>query len=111
MVRFRTINEDNNGVNQEDAIYQGNTLDISAGGLLMTTRALLKKDQMIELELQLPDQDSVFCKSRVIRVWDRKRETDDFRVAIEFENITDRQKDKIFKFIFQKQREWIKKGL
>ena len=77
----------------------------------MATRALLQKDQRIELELQLPDQDALYCKARVIRVWDRKRETDDFRVAVEFYDITDRIKDRIFKFIFQKQREWIKKGL
>ncbi|WP_054694384.1 flagellar brake protein [Syntrophomonas palmitatica] len=110
-VRFRILNDENKDENQEDIIYQGTTIDISAGGLLINTRAFLQKDQLIELELQLPGQDSVYCKSRIIRVWDRKRENDDFRVAIEFDNITDRQKDKIFKFIFQKQREWIKKGL
>jgi len=110
-VRFRLLSEDNAGDNQDDTIFQGSTIDISAGGLLLATRALLQKDQRIELELQLPDQDALYCKARVIRVWDRKRETDDFRVAVEFYDITDRIKDRIFKFIFQKQREWIKKGL
>jgi len=111
-VRFKVVNQ-NVEVNAEDApeIQDGITIDLSAGGLLITTKALLQAGQILEMEIKLTEKDSIYCKAIVVRVFDRKHQNEDWKVAIIYEDINERQRDRIFKFIFDKQREWIKKGL
>lgn len=110
-VRFKLV--DDSAVKTDDPaeIMEGTTIDISAGGLLFTTKSLLHANHLVELELKLTDKDSIYCKANVVRVFDRKHQNEDWKVALIFEDINERQRDRIFKFIFDKQREWIKKGL
>lgn len=106
-VRFRVIDGDNQG-----PIEEGMTIDISAGGALFSTQADIKAGQKIEMELQLSDEESFFSLAHAIRVFERgKHEKNAVRAAIEFDDISESQRDRIFRFIFEKQREWIKKGL
>lgn len=111
-VRFKVITEtaEANGNNVAE-IEEGVTIDISAGGLLFTTKAVLQGGQFLELELKLTERDSIYCKANVVRVFAKKHQSDDYKIAVIFEDISERQRDRIFKFIFDKQREWIKKGL
>ncbi|MEN6348067.1 MAG: flagellar brake protein [Syntrophomonas sp.] len=107
-VAFRMLLPDN----QKSPIFMGKTGDFSAGGLLLLTPVEVQQGQKIELEVKLPDRDPVFCKAHVVRVLSKAvKEGDDNKLAIEYDHINEGQRDKIFKFIFDKQREWIKKGV
>lgn len=106
-VRFRVVDGDNRG-----PIEEGMTIDISAGGILFSTQADIKAGQKIEMELQLSDKESFFSQAHAIRVFERgKHEKNSVRVAIEYDDISESQRDRIFRFIFEKQREWIQKGI
>lgn len=93
-------------------IMQGQTIDISAGGLLFIAADELQQSDILELEITLTDQEIIRCTAKVIRVSieevDRLKR---FKLAVGYEDITEAQRDQIFKFIFDKQREWIRKGL
>jgi len=107
-IRFRIVDEEN----PDNGIEEGTTVDISAGGALFSTQAEIKAGQKIEIDLQLSNKGSFFCRANVVRVFERgKNEKNAVRVAIEYNDISESQRDKIFRFIFEKQREWIKKGL
>lgn len=107
-VRFKNTEAKTDG---EIEIQEGMTIDLSAGGLLLSTKVLLEAGQMLELKVDLTEKESIYCKANVVRVFPRKHQNEDWKVAINFADINDRQRDRIFKFIFDKQREWIKKGL
>ena len=94
------------------AIMQGQTIDISAGGLLFIAPHELQQNDRLELEITLANQDIIRCIAQVVRVSiEEVNQLKRFKVAVGYEDITEAQRDKIFKFIFDKQREWIRKGL
>lgn len=97
---------------QKNGPYEGVTGDISAGGLLLYTPVVMEKDQKMELEIKLPETEPVFSKAHVVRVLAKaKQEGENNKYAIEYDGFNEVQQDRIFKFIFNKQREWIKKGV
>ncbi|MDD2619646.1 MAG: flagellar brake protein [Syntrophomonadaceae bacterium] len=97
---------------QKSEAFEGITGDISAGGLLLYTPVVIEKDQKVEMEIKLPEHEAVFCKAHVVRVLAKaKQEGQNSKYAIEYDNFNEIQQDRIFKFIFDKQREWIKKGV
>lgn len=104
-VRFRIIDEEGEG--NPDKIEEGVTIDISAGGALLYTPTKLQVGQKLEIELQFSEDESFFCQAHIIRLF----KTDQIRIAIEYDDVSEAQRDKIFRFIFEKQREWIKKGI
>jgi c-di-GMP-binding flagellar brake protein YcgR len=103
-VRFRIIDE-----GEEAEIEEGLTIDISAGGALFTTKVVVQPEQKMKIEIQLLTKNIISCHARVVRIFETDKQ--DIRVAIEYEDIREAERDRIFKFIFEKQREWIKKGL
>ncbi len=105
-VRFRVIDEEGS------QIQEGVTIDISAGGILLSTQAEVKGGQNIEIEIQLTPKNIFSSHAHIIRVFEKdKKDKNTTRVAIEYDGINEAHRDKIFKFIFEKQREWIKKGI
>ena len=105
-VRFRVIDEEGS------QIQEGVTIDISAGGILLSTQAEVKAGQNIEIEIQLTARNIFSSHAHIIRVFEKdKKDKNTTRVAIEYDGINEAHRDKIFKFIFEKQREWIKKGI
>lgn len=90
----------------------GETIDISGGGLLISTAEPVQKGQIFEIELMLPERKSIFCRARVVRILEAAvKPGDKNKVALEYCEISENQRDKIIKFIFTKQRELIRKGL
>ncbi len=93
-------------------IMHGQTIDISAGGVLFIVQDKLQQGDRLELELILKKREVIRCTAKVIRVFlEEVDKLKRIKVAVEYEDITEIQRDKIFKFIFDKQREWIRKGL
>jgi c-di-GMP-binding flagellar brake protein YcgR len=105
-VRFRVVNEEGG------QIQEGVTIDISAGGALFSTQAEVKAGQEMEIQIQLTPENTFSCLAHAIRIFEKgTKDKNAIRVAIEYNGINEAQRDKIFKFIFEKQREWIKKGI
>ena len=87
---------------------KGMTLDISGGGVLILTKANLAAGQILNLILNLPNREPIYCKATVVRILQKARTAgEDNKVAINFLDINEAKRDKIFNFIFDKQREWI----
>jgi c-di-GMP-binding flagellar brake protein YcgR len=104
-VRYRLAGE-------KTEFYNGVTVDISGGGALLLTECPIEEGQILEMEIDLPDREPVFSRARVIRLLERKtREGQANKAALEFNDISEGKRDKIINFIFDKQREWIKKGI
>ncbi|ABI68190.1 flagellar brake protein [Syntrophomonas wolfei] len=107
-VAFRLLLADG----EKGELLQGVTGDISAGGMLLLSPQDMEKDQKIEVEIKLPDSDSIFCQAHVVRVLGKaSEEGSNNKYAIEYDDINEGQRDRIFRFIFDKQREWLRKGV
>ncbi|MBO8159369.1 flagellar brake domain-containing protein [Thermosyntropha sp.] len=90
----------------------GQTVDISAGGTLFLSKSKLEPGQKLELELNLPNRPKIICQAEVKRyIPPEVSGAGNYKIAVEFKDISENQRDQIFNFIFEKQREWIKKGL
>lgn len=94
-------------------IGEGRTVDISGGGVLFTTRAgWIRANHLLRVRVDLPQLEPVVCIARVIRVGQNRISGVVYnQVACKFEDLREGQRDTIIKFIFERQRELIKKGL
>jgi c-di-GMP-binding flagellar brake protein YcgR len=96
----------------ESDFKTGETLDISGGGILFVTEEKIEEGQILELELYLPRRKPFFCRAKVVRLLERARKKGEKnKVALEYHEITEGKRDQIINYIFEKQREWIRKGL
>jgi c-di-GMP-binding flagellar brake protein YcgR len=96
----------------ESDFKKGETIDISGGGALVITEETIEEGQILELEMYLPNRKPFFCKAKIIRLLEKaKKKGDKNKIAIEFYEITEGKRDQIINYIFEKQREWIRKGL
>ncbi|HBQ24773.1 MAG TPA: hypothetical protein DD791_00130 [Syntrophomonas sp.] len=106
-VQFRIIDEKDNA-----EIKEGITIDISAGGALFYTKTEVNIGQKMEIKMQLSPKNTFSCYAHAIRVFKKRElEKNTIQVAVEFDGIDEAHRDRIFKFIFKKQRERIKKGI
>ena len=105
-VHFQYLDRD------DDSTYQGLTVDISAGGILLSSAYQCHAGEKLKVDLFLTDKTKVSLVARVVRAFDKEQKAlHGYLVALEFEDITEIQRDRIFKFVFEKQRENIRKGL
>lgn len=96
----------------DDKVYKGLTVDISAGGVLFSSSQACESGERIKVELELNEQIKISAVALVVRSFNKDEDAlRGYRVAVKFEDLTENQRDKIFRFIFDKQREWIRKGL
>lgn len=98
---------------QPDApVYKGETIDISGGGALFKSDRAFERGQMLNIVLELPDREPVCCKSTVLRVVKEYKAKEEYcKIVVEYDDINDGQRDRIMNYIFEKQREWIRRGL
>lgn len=101
---------DNSGGEAEEG--SGQSVDLSGGGLLLLTDRDLQPGQNLNLAFELPGSGLISCKSRVLRIFHDEHTSKNFiKAAMEFFELSERSRDQIVKFIFDRQREWIKKGV
>lgn len=97
---------------QEQTVHQGITVDISGGGALFLSNVRFAQGDLLDFELHLPERNSICCNAKVVRLLiPQPGGGSKYKVAVNYVDISEPQRDKIFNFIFEKQREWIKKGL
>jgi c-di-GMP-binding flagellar brake protein YcgR len=87
------------------------TVDISGGGTLLLISEEFPKETILELKLHLKENLIVPAVGRVVFTKDEKRKDKKKMVAVEFIVIEEREREKIVKFVFEKQREERQKAL
>jgi c-di-GMP-binding flagellar brake protein YcgR len=78
------------------------TIDLSGGGVRIVIKESIPSGSMLLLSINIPEEINIICK--VIRA-DRDETDKNYKVALRFENIEERNRDKIISFIFKKLRE------
>lgn len=92
--------------------FSGTTVDLSGGGAMFVCNTKLKFGDSLDTMIYLSDNDSVKAVSKVTRfVENLPNAKQKYSVGLEFTVIEESERDKIIKFIFNKQREMRKKGL
>jgi c-di-GMP-binding flagellar brake protein YcgR len=102
--------EDEEVAQSMEKFLKGLTNNVSAGGLFFKTAEYLEMGQKLKLQVHLGDKDIMNCNAdvrRVIGFNDNKA----LGIGVQFYDIAQKDVDGIYKFIFNKQRDWIKKGL
>lgn len=90
--------------------YSGVTSDLSGGGLMMVTQHPIDLDTLLDLQLNINDDFCLECQARVARCFKDETNKKRYRIGVRFEQLEDATVEKIIAFIFQKQREGLKKG-
>lgn len=79
-----------------------NTIDISGGGMKIFSEDSLKVGQKVLTILYIPIELKILCS--VVRV-EKQPKKERYKVSLKFENISERNRDKIIEFIFNQMRE------
>ncbi len=91
-------------------VFKGNLHDISAGGLLFSSRKELQEKDLLELYLDLNGN-----KLTVFGTIVRRTLTDNYRApysyGVKYYGLRELERNAITKYIFEEQRKLIKKGL
>jgi len=87
------------------------SLNISGGGICFTTSEPLEMEQILEMEINMPDRDPVICHIKVLRLTESETKQNSKKIFAKYIDITEPQRDRIVSFVLEKQRELIKKGL
>jgi c-di-GMP-binding flagellar brake protein YcgR len=109
-VRYRVLDLESK---QSNALFKkGFTRDISGGGLCINIKEKLKKNDLIECELGIMEDETINCKGIIVRT-DKKiiENRIIYRTAISINDIDEKKREKLVKYIFDKQRKLRKKGM
>lgn len=97
---------------ESNLTYTGKTIDISGGGVRFITKGALEPGEIINLKIYLPSRSPVITKARIIRILEKaKSEGESNKAVLEYSDINENDRERIIKYVFEKQRELIKKGL
>lgn len=90
----------------------GFTIDVSAGGVRLNLAERVPDDTPIEMKLVLPEVGERECRGRVLRSGERKEAQGGTRYwnAVEFTDISEAVRRDITKFVFDVQRDQMRKG-
>ncbi len=93
-------------------VHQGETVDISGGGVLLRSPVPLREGDYLELEVTVPKRGTLGVVGRVVRVQEKKgAKGPEFYAGVDFVVIAEADRDKIVGFVFERQREMRRKGL
>lgn len=98
-VQFSNINDRSN-------VYSGSAVDISGGGMAFVAKnEEINKDDIIYIKMTLSDF-PIELVGKVVRKFIKDKEKPDlYEFPIEFQSLRERDRDRIIKFIFEKQAE------
>lgn len=82
-------------------LKNGIIVDISGGGLKIAVKEKMIKGHYAVISMQIPDE--LILLSKIVWV-EKDQENRNYKVALKYENISERERDKIIKFIFAKMR-------
>jgi len=106
---FTQIDDDSKPMGET---FSGTTVDLSGGGAMFVCNTLLKHGVILDIAIYFSKNDSVKALGRVVRFTEKPSHTKQkYSVGLEFTVIEESERDKIIRFIFNRQRELRKKGL
>lgn len=91
--------------------FKGNMLDISAGGVLMIASKELQEGDIVEFALPLSSGKNIILFGKIVRKSYTVNAKYKYEYGLQFENISEFERNEITKYIFEEQRKMIKKGL
>lgn len=106
-----TFDVDFRPVSSEEEFYRGTSIDISGGGVLFISNHAVNVGDIIEMKISLPLKAPLEALARVVRAEKSGIKTNSYLIAVVFENLRESQRDLVISFVFEKQRELLKKGL
>jgi c-di-GMP-binding flagellar brake protein YcgR len=94
-------------------VLHGSTRDLSAGGVQIGLSEAPQLSTPVEVRLHIEDDNAVVCEGRVVRVEANPRSTSERRywVAIEFTALPENVRRPLTRFVFDVQREQMRRGL
>lgn len=107
--RLRVLFE-KEGEERNEPPYEGQTLNISGGGMLLATAVELEVGDNLPLLLYLSDRQSIKATGRVERI-EYMGAKNIYRAGVVFTTIYENDRDKIIAYVFTKEIELRKKGL
>lgn len=94
--------------------YRGTATNVSGGGVLIVTRHFgpgVEEGSHVEVELELPEG-KVYAAGIVVRASAKGKENEVYlKIAVEFTDIDERERDMLVKYVLQRQLELRRKGL
>ncbi|MBO8141033.1 MAG: PilZ domain-containing protein [Firmicutes bacterium] len=88
---------------------EGKTVNVSGGGCQVVLPESLDRDQPVEIVLSLPSRD--VRATGAVRRMEKAEDGTGWRLAIEFTDISDKDRRHVIRFAFQRQIELRKKGM
>lgn len=95
-------------VGSENEYIEATAVDISGGGICMLANEPIAKDSLLELDITLPDNFILKVNGIVTRCLDENKP---IKIGVCFEDISERNQERIVGYVFRKQREYIQKGV
>jgi c-di-GMP-binding flagellar brake protein YcgR len=92
-----------------DVTYSGLTQDISGGGMLILLPAKVKPGSTVVLQFTLPPDEPMELAAQVVRHLSEQGKM--IPTAVKFVDLDERERDRIIKFVFARQRSLRRKGL
>ena len=90
-------------------LESGYVLNISGGGIYLSTSLPLEKDSMIECRVILQNQKEMVVKGKVIRVIEVFKHEKMYEAVMEFVDLDDQMRERIIQFIFKEQQKIMRK--
>lgn len=110
-VKFRVIEDENKRYAEGETPYIDTYIrDISGGGVALITTEKQNIGTIIEIQLNL-DGDIMTVIGEVVRAEIYENDKNKYEIGIKFIDITQRDRDRIVKFIFHKQIKLMQKGM
>lgn len=95
----------------ENKVWELNTKDISGSGAKIIAKMKIPEETNVSLTFQLPEIGAFYALARVIRSELINPELGLYWIGVHFIGLTERERDKIVRFIFKKQVELRKRSL
>lgn len=94
----------------EPQIFKATSSDLSGGGMRFHSKEIIELDTELEMKLNLPSHDQVSVCGKVVRCFPMDT-VPGYSIGVEFILLDKKDREKVIKFIFDRQRELRQKGL
>ncbi|MHB8170458.1 MAG: flagellar brake protein [Thermincolia bacterium] len=91
---------------------QGTALDVSGGGIRFQTSLFLPEGTVLELKIDVQGLGQISALGKVVRtISSGEKDANSYVIGVQFMIIEEKERDKIIRHIFDKQRELRQRGL
>lgn len=111
-IKYRVVPSLEHELAQEIVFRNAYTRDISGGGICMIADDEIQTDDLIEFDLYLEEKKPINFYGRIVRkIKNMEGDTSKFEIGVMYCKIEDKDRERIIGYLFEKQRNFRKKGL